>query len=606
MANIPPQNPNQNQAPPDFVGAVGANPLHGTKAGSQSGVKTLADLLSGKPHVEVTTHEKEEQFEQKMEEIDIKEKETATEREAARLHYPYINLEGFPIGPETLSLIPRERSKNSKVICFLHSGSEIRLATVDPTKQVVLQIVNALKERYNAHVVLYLVSEHSFEKAYKLYDTIMEVKRNKTGIEVTGEEMERFREDIKTVADIDHAIKKANTTEMLSLLMAGALNSYASDVHIEAEEKDIKVRYRIDGVLHDITTIQSKRWSQLSARIKLLAGLKINIEDKPQDGRFGVRMGESEVDVRVSTIPTNYGESIVIRLLGNEETNYTIRKLGLKDYTAKPLAREIRKPNGMIITTGPTGSGKTTTLYAILQQLNNEETKIITLEDPIEYKIAGINQSQIDHTRDYTYASGLKSILRQDPDIIMVGEIRDFETADTAINASMTGHLVLSTLHTNSAAGAVPRFLAMGVKPFLLAPSLNAIIAQRLARRLCTECKILDVPDKDVLERIRRQLAKLPDHMQGDFDMNNLQFFKPRGDECAACGGIGYRGRIGLYEILTMTEKVEQLILSGNVSEYKMQEVAVADGMVTMTQDALLKALDGLTSLAEIMKVVDV
>ena len=389
----------------------------------------------------------------------------------------------------------------------------------------------------------------------------------------------------------------------MTILVSVALKTGSSDIHVEAEEADIKARLRIDGILHDIATLPSELWKQIAARVKLLSGLKLNIVDRPQDGRFTIFYKKDKVEVRVSTLPTGYGESVVMRLLRSTATGLSFEDLGLSPYTYKLLKAEIDKPNGMIITTGPTGSGKTTTLYAILNYLNSPEIKIITLEDPIEYKLAGVNQSQIDASKGYTFAGGLRSILRQDPDIIMVGEIRDLETADTAINAALTGHLVLSTIHTNSAAGAVPRFLAMGVKEFLLAPSLNAIIGQRLVRRLCQACKkeaVLDASAREKAEKILHAISPLANM---SVDSLNLKFWTAGG--CEACHGLAYKGRIGIYEVMVMSPEIEQLILSKSSSEYQIQDIAIKNGMLTMVQDGLLRALEGVTSVEEVFSVAD-
>jgi len=298
-----------------------------------------------------------------------------------------------------------------------------------------------------------------------------------------------------------------------------------------------------------------------------------------------------------------YGESVVMRLLKSSAASLNFDDLGIRGKAFVDLKHEIQRPNGMIITTGPTGSGKTTTLYAILNKLNDAGTKIITLEDPVEYKLQGINQSQIDHAKDYTFAHGLRSILRQDPNVVMVGEMRDLETADVAINAALTGHLVISTIHTNSASGAIPRFLAMGVKPFLLSPALNAIIGQRLLRKICDQCKIEDSIDNDTMTKILNLLSKIPvssaERLQ-DEELNNLKFYKGQG--CPVCHGLGYKSRVGVYEIMTMNAEIEKIILSGKVSEYEIQEIAVKSGMLTMVQDGLLKAKDGITSVEEVFK----
>jgi type II secretory ATPase GspE/PulE/Tfp pilus assembly ATPase PilB-like protein len=383
--------------------------------------------------------------------------------------------------------------------------------------------------------------------------------------------------------------------------MAAAIKSGSSDVHIEAEEKEIKVRFRIDGILHDAVVLSSDLWKKIISRMKILSAVKINVSDKPQDGRITIFTKKERIDIRASFLPTAYGESVVMRLLRSSSVGMAFEDLGIRSRAYEQLRREVERPNGMIITTGPTGSGKTTTLYAILKKLNKAETKIITIEDPIEYQLNGVNQSQT--SEKYTFAHGLRSIVRQDPDVIMVGEIRDLETAEIAIQAALTGHLVLSTIHTNDAAGTVPRFLSMGTKPFLLAPALNAIIGQRLVRVNCKHCSAPEELNEEKLSRVKEILEKLPAEEKEKIDFNNLKFVRGRG--CPACQNIGYKGRIGIYEIMTMNAELEKIILSGNASEYDMRDSGTKNGMVTMVQDGLLKALDGITSVDEVFRVAE-
>jgi len=398
-------------------------------------------------------------------------------------------------------------------------------------------------------------------------------------------------------------IKDVSTTDLITFIIAGAVESKVSDIHIEAEEKDVKIRFRIDGILQDVAKLDREQWKQIISRVKLLSSLKINVTTRPQDGRFTIFLDGEDTDVRISTIPTAYGESVVMRILRSSVVGLKFEDLGFRGKSYEEMNRQIERPNGMIVTTGPTGSGKTTTLYAILNQLNEPGSKIITLEDPVEYRLEGINQSQMDPSKDYTFAKGLKSILRQDPDIIMVGEIRDLETAEIAIQAALTGHLLLSTIHTNSASGAIPRFLSMGVKPFLLAPALNAIIAQRLVRKICPKCKEEYKPTDEESKRVKEVLGALPESSGEKVNLSNLKFFKGKG--CDACNGLGYKGRVGIYEVFIMNKEVEAIILSAEVSEYKMQEIAVKNGMVTMAQDGLLKAADGITTIEEVFSVAE-
>ncbi len=327
--------------------------------------------------------------------------------------------------------------------------------------------------------------------------------------------------------------------------------------------------------------------------------------DKPQDGRFTIHLKEGKIDVRVSVLPTAYGESVVIRLLMSNVKSLSYDDLGIRGRALEQLTREIARPNGLIVTTGPTGSGKTTTLYSILMKLNTSDTKIITIEDPVEYQLQGINQSQVDPARGYTFANGLRSIVRQDPDIILVGEIRDIETAEISIQAALTGHLVLSTIHTNSAAGTIPRFLSMGAKAFLLAPAIIAMIGQRLVRRICAHCKVEEALPPELLARVVESLNKIPADApeRKGVDLANMRFVKGKG--CVECHDIGYKGRIGIYEVMVMNKEIEKMILGGQVSEYDMEDIAVKNGMITMLQDGLLKALEGATTPEEVFRVAE-
>ncbi len=544
----------------------------------------------------------EDKFEEKMADIRIKEKETEVQRAAAKFGMPYINLYRFPIGPETLVTISYEQAVVDKMICFLNSGAEVRLGVVDPLLPTVEETRFQVAERTHANVQLYVMSEHSFAIGLKLYESLPSIKPIVKGVAITDADMKRFA-NITSFEQLQGALKGATVTDIVTILVAASLNTRSSDIHIEAEEKEIVVRYRIDGILTRVASIPASEWTKMISRVKLLAGLKLNISSEPQDGRFTIFLEKEKVDVRVSTIPTAYGESVVMRLLRSGAVGIKLESLGFREPYASVLRTQIERPNGMIITTGPTGSGKTTTLYAILLKLNTPDVKIITLEDPIEYKLEGIAQSQIDHSKDYTFGKGLRSILRQDPDVIMVGEIRDLETAEVAIQASLTGHLLLSTIHTNDAAGAIPRFLSMGVKPFLLAPALNAIIGQRLVRKIHDACKEEMKPAPELLQKVKTVLSDISPKSGVKVDLEKLTFFAGKG--CKECNDVGFKGRIGIYEILAMSADIEKVILSGEVSEYQMRDIAKAAGMITMVQDGILKALDGLTTVDEVFRVAE-
>lgn len=537
----------------------------------------------------------------KMLDIAKKSLEARIEAEANLRGMPYINLKGFPISPDALRAIDEDKAQEMKMIVFFHNGPEMRVGAVDPYNEEAESLRFQLAERHKTHAVLYQISPDSFNEAVKLYGALPKVRQVVKGVQIKAEELEAYQNQMQGFSDIDKIIDGANITDVLAVLIAASLKLGSSDIHIEAEEKGIMVRFRVDGVLQEVATLDKHDWKKIINRIKLIASLKINITDKPQDGRFTIFQKETKIDVRTSTIPTAWGESVVMRILNPESIQLEFDQLGFRKAALSKLLAEIKKPNGMIITTGPTGSGKTTTLYSVLRKLNTPDVKIITLEDPVEYKLEGINQSQIDHSKNYDFSDGLRSIMRQDPDIVMVGEIRDLETANAAIQASLTGHLLLSTIHTNDAAGAVPRFLSLGVSPAQLAPALSVVMGQRLLRRLCKECKVehTDV-EEDLLKRANEKLDAISE-ASGEEVPSERKFWKAVG--CDACNNTGYKGRVGVYEILIKNSKIEEFILSGEVSEYKMREVAYEQGMVDMTQDGLLKALEGETSLEEVQRV---
>ena len=541
-----------------------------------------------------------DKFDQKMKKITLKEKEDITKQNAQMMNLQYIDLSVFPVSAEALRTIPEEMAEERGIVCFYSASEELRVGILEPSEDLG-QFIFDLGERHHSQVVIYLISENSFEHVLELYKNLPIVKEITKDINITDEDLEKFGSDINNLQKLQEKFINISVTDILTLMIAAALKINSSDIHVEAEEGGIAVRYRIDGILHDVASLPKDQWKRFVSRIKLLAALKINVDDKPQDGRVTLKIASGNIDVRVSTLPTIHGESVVMRILQSGSKGVTYDELGLRGAAYERLKREVERPNGMIITTGPTGSGKTTTLYSILRTLNKPGVKIITLEDPIEIKMEGINQSQVDISKDYTFAKGLRSILRQDPDICMVGEIRDLESAEIAIQAALTGHLMLSTIHTNSASGVIPRFLSMGVKPFLLAPSLNAVIGQRLVRRVCPNCIVEDQVNPEKLQQAVDLLEKLPVEEKNKIDFKNLHFYKGAG--CEQCSGLGYKGRIGIYEIFTMNKEVEQIILSEQVSEYTIQELATKEGMVTMAQDGVLKALDKITSLDEIFRV---
>ncbi len=393
---------------------------------------------------------------------------------------------------------------------------------------------------------------------------------------------------------------KANTTELLGIILGGTVALNASDIHIEPEEEQAKLRVRVDGVLQDVLFFDPKLYRALVSRIKLLSGLKLNVTNRPQDGRFTILMGDIVIEIRVSTLPAENGESIVMRTL-NPKNLIEIEALGLRKDLVEVFNREIKRPNGMIIVTGPTGSGKTTTLYAVLKKINSPDIKVITIEDPVEYRIEGLSQTQVDPSKGYTFANGLKALMRQDPDVILVGEIRDLETSEIALQAALTGHLVFSTLHTNDAAGAVARLVDLGVRPVSIAPAINMIVAQRLPRKVCKKCVKFILPTPKDLDKIKKGLTGVrkeiipPNFFEKEFKI-------PKAVGCLDCNSTGYRGRVGIYEAFLVDDEMERFILT-SPSIADMKKSAIKKGMVLMQQDGLIKVLGGKTTLDEIERV---
>ncbi len=413
---------------------------------------------------------------------------------------------------------------------------------------------------------------------------------------------------IKNVPVFKEEIEKnleKSVSELLDIILGGAINLDASDIHIEPTEKEVKIRLRLDGILQDIVSFEKKTYESVVSRIKLLSGIKLNIDDRPQDGRFTISLGKSDskkgppIEVRVSTLPTEFGESIVLRIL-NPKSLISIAELGFRPDMLELFKKEIKKPNGMIIVTGPTGSGKTTTLYAFLKEIQSPEVKIITIEDPIEYHLAGISQTQVNPSKGYDFANGLRAIVRQDPDVILVGEIRDLETASIALQAALTGHLVLSTLHTNDAAGTIARLQSLGEKPINIAPAINMIIAQRLLRKVCKSCSKTVSPEPKILAQLKKDLKDIPPKIYISSLDEGLKI--PKAVGCKDCNFTGYRGRTGIYEALSVDDEMENFILDAP-SISALKERAIKKGMLPMKQDGLLRVLQGMTTLEEVEKV---
>jgi len=421
-------------------------------------------------------------------------------------------------------------------------------------------------------------------------------------VQIPEEIVEDIEKSVKNIPTLKKKIEESlgkKTTDLVEIILAGVVKIGASDIHIEPEEKEAKVRVRLDGILQDVLFIDNKIFKSLVSRMKLLAKLKLNVSDRPQDGRFSILFKQSSIEIRSSSLPAEYGEAIVMRIL-DPKNLIDVKSLGLRKDMTSTFEEQIKKPNGMVLITGPTGSGKTTTLYAILKKLNNPEIKIITIEDPIEYHLEGISQTQVDHSKGYDFASGLRSIMRQDPDVVLVGEIRDLETAQIALQAALTGHLVLSTLHTNDAAGTIARLQALGERPVNISPAINMAIGQRLIRKVCDKCKKLEEATEADLEKIKQVLEKLPKGVQFPKFERGIKI--PRAKGCSFCNNSGYKGRIGIFEFFLVDAEMEKFILT-SPSIVATRELAIKKGIVLLKQDGVIKVLEGKTTLEEVERI---
>lgn len=532
----------------------------------------------------------------------LQEEDVAKAR-AAFLNLPYVDLRSTKIAKEVLVIIPEESRQFYKMAPFELENNDLKVAMEDPSNIQALEALEFLGQKANYQVHIYLASSTSISTA---------AKDSKSISSVVGKALQ----DIQKTEEIDQAMKlgtnltskqtgmaiadDAPIIKIVDVILSNAIEASASDIHIEPSETDVRVRYRIDGILHTSLRLPRTVLAAIVSRIKILSNLKIEEQRLPQDGRFHAEFGKSSVDLRVSTLPLMHGEKIVMRILDKTTSVPTLDQLGLRGKGLDWVLENIKKTHGVFLITGPTGSGKSTTLYSILSLRNTNDVNIVTLEDPVEYFMEGVNQSQINPDIGLTFASGLRSILRQDPNIVMVGEIRDEETAELAVHAALTGHLVFSTLHTNNAVGAIPRLSNMGIEQFLLSASVNLIMAQRLVRKLCEKCKKPVALSPMLQKEIDEALATVPkDYLEG-VDSKKLTTFKAVG--CKECGNIGYKGRMGIFEVWPMDGALEELIFSKEPA-HKIYEEALKSGVISMKQDGLIKVARGETTMDEIIRV---
>lgn len=508
---------------------------------------------------------------------------------AQLLGVPFINLEGKAISTEVLNYIPEAVARRYHIIPFDKKNDKLFVAMVDPLD---LQVIQFIEKKSGLYVKPYLGLIEEISKAID-----EEYSQNLTS-EVTSalKEVSSFQKTGETLEEKAEVIKEAPVANIITQLLEFAVKSRASDIHIEPLDDKTRVRYRIDGILHEKVILPKGVHDAVISRIKIMSSLKIEEKRLPQDGRFSYTSGKNIFDLRVSTVPTVFGEKVVMRLLPKATIAPTLQDLGLRGVALKNLDFQITRPHGIVLICGPTGSGKTTTLYSILTKLSTTRVNILTVEDPVEYQIPGANQVQVNPQIGLTFAMALRSFLRQDPNIMLVGEIRDTETAELAIQAALTGHEVFSTLHTNTASGSLPRLLDMGMEPFLLASSLNTAVGQRILRKICPSCKVSFNPPLEVVNNIHQVLGKLYSQDQP------IKLYKGTG--CEHCGQTGYLGRIGIYEVLVISPNIMKLILE-RASARDIENLAVSEGMITLKQDGYMKAVEGITTLEEVLRVAE-
>ena len=571
---------------------------------------------------------KAQEEKKKLEEIILEKKlisqEELNKLKAYILGIPFVNLKESEIKIDILKIIPESMVRQYNAVAFDKRGDQLKVAMLDPND---LQFLDFIGKKTGLKIVPCFTDKEGIKKALRSFQKSLKAEFGDIVKEVGGVEEEDDKIDEELVIksgednknnkedgiDLKKAAEDLPVVKIVDTLLKHAILQSASDIHIEPEEKDVVIRYRIDGVLRDAMTLPKTVLSGIVARIKILSNLKIDEHRLPQDGRFKVETSDYKIAFRVSIIPVFDGEKIVMRLLNESSDVLTLKQIGFYGRDLKIIQNEVKKPNGMILVVGPTGSGKTTTLYTILGILNTQKVNISTLEDPVEYRMPRVNQSQINAKINFTFASGLRALLRQDPDIIMVGEIRDGETAELAVHAALTGHLVLSTLHTNSAAGTLPRITDMGIEPFLIASTANIIISQRLVRKICPECKKKYVLDKNTFKSVSQnfdadsvaEIFKKEKIIKKEYKSNeemwlDLKFSK--GEGCEKCRKEGYKGRIGIFEVLEVNDRIAKLINSGATSA-EIEKAGREEGMRTMLEDGLIKVAQGITTIEEIMRV---
>jgi type IV pilus assembly protein PilB len=537
-----------------------------------------------------------------------KEEEDLAETLSSKYGVPYMDLTVTPINIDALRVISEADTREAQIAVFNEVNKVLSIGALAPQNPKTLEAIEKLKN--NGYTIeLYMVSHASLNKVWDRYKDLSYSFETKSGaLDISNEQITDFLGKVHTIPDVQNLIgevlkmkKSYRISRIMEIILAGALATGSSDIHLEPEENYVRLRYRLDGMLTDILEFDLETFKLLLSRLKLISNLKLNVGGA-QDGRFSIKVSDSEIEIRTSLLPGAYSESIVLRVLNPKSISVPLEELGIHPRLLKVIMHEMDKPNGMLLVTGPTGSGKTTSLYAFLKKIHTPEIKIITIENPIEYHLPGIVQTQTDEKKGYTFVEGLRSALRQDPDVIMVGEIRDSETASIAINSALTGHLVFSTLHTNDAAGTFPRLIDLGVDPKIISSALNLAMAQRLVRKLCANCKkqiLLEGEDKTIIDKIT---ATITDKTYLD-GIDTTHIYQNVG--CEKCNMVGFKGRIGIHEAIIMDENIENIIRE-NPSEREIQKAAKPQNLLSLTQDGIIKVLQGITTVEELRRIIDI
>lgn len=536
-----------------------------------------------------------------IEAINRKREEEITSEKAQTLKIPYLDLRMVGVQYDALTLVDETSARKARLAVIQKKGEEAQVAIENPENPETKKILESLRGKYEIKMVL--VSRSSLEKVWEHYPHQETSTKKIAGSIVGSVALTDFKKNIQTKSDLHEALDRIgekNASEVFGVIMGAALHMTASDIHIEPNDKGAVIRMRLDGILDEVAHVDKHLYGLLLSRIKLLSRLKLNIHDAPQEGRFSILLEKRKVEIRSSILPSEYGEDIALRIL-DPQSLLSLQELGMRSHLEKKVKERLMVPEGLIMTTGPTGSGKTTTLYAFINFLKTEEIKIITIEDPVEYHIEGIAQTQINLDEEYTFETGLRAILRQDPDIVLISELRDARATEAALHAALAGRRVLTTLHANDASGAIPRLIDMGIDPATIASGISAVIAQRLVRKLCTSCRVESTLGEEKYKKLSLIFKNFSDSAAPTLSPES-RLYKARENGCPRCSESGYKGRIGVFEVMVTDKEVREKI-TNDPSEDELRDFVMKKGMISIQQDALLRVLEGITSIEEVERI---